>query len=65
MIAKGFGFPRWGLGVEGINSRFKQWLLDRISEAEQVRACIIMDFYRQGGSVDGEVLDLLVMMNFL
>ncbi|KAJ3776115.1 PLC-like phosphodiesterase [Lentinula raphanica] len=27
-IAQGFGWPRWGLGVEGVNSRLGRWVLD-------------------------------------
>ncbi|THV07832.1 PLC-like phosphodiesterase [Dendrothele bispora CBS 962.96] len=26
-IAQGFGWPKWGLGVEGVNSRVARWLL--------------------------------------
>ena len=66
LIAKGFGWPQWGLGVHGINSRFTRWLLERIAAGEQVRACCLMDFYRQTGAGDGGGLaELLVMMNFL
>lgn len=27
-IAKGFGWPKWGFGVEGVNGRVGKWLLD-------------------------------------
>ncbi|KAF9009474.1 PLC-like phosphodiesterase [Cyathus striatus] len=27
-VALGFGWPKWGLGVEGVNSRVAKWLLD-------------------------------------
>ncbi|KAK7037457.1 hypothetical protein VNI00_010949 [Paramarasmius palmivorus] len=30
-IAQGFGWPKWGLGVEGVNSRLGKWLLDRLT----------------------------------
>ena len=30
MIAKGFGWPAWGLGVEGVNSKLGTWLLDKL-----------------------------------
>lgn len=29
--ALGFGWPRWGLGVEGINARVGRWLIDRLT----------------------------------
>lgn len=30
-IARGFGWPNWGFGVEGVNSRVAKWLLDKLS----------------------------------
>lgn len=27
-VAQGFGWPKWGFGVEGVNSRVGKWLLD-------------------------------------
>ena len=30
-VAKGFGWPKWGLGVEGVNGRVGRWLLDKLS----------------------------------
>jgi 1-phosphatidylinositol phosphodiesterase len=29
-VAKGFGWPKWGLGVEGVNSKLGAWLLDKL-----------------------------------
>jgi 1-phosphatidylinositol phosphodiesterase len=29
VIAKGFGWPAWGLGVEGVNSKLGAWLIDK------------------------------------
>ena len=34
VIAKGFGWPAWGLGVEGVNSKLGTWLLDKLAGAE-------------------------------
>ena len=34
VIAKGFGWPAWGLGVEGVNSKLGTWLLDMLAGAE-------------------------------
>jgi 1-phosphatidylinositol phosphodiesterase len=63
-IAKGIGWPDWGLGIYGINHRFAGWLLERIAEGNKVRACVPMDFYRQEGGENG-LAELLVSMNFL
>ena len=40
IIAKGFGWPAWGLGVEGVNSKLGSWLLDKLGgpPAEQGEA---------------------------
>ncbi|KDR81865.1 hypothetical protein GALMADRAFT_59649 [Galerina marginata CBS 339.88] len=32
-VAKGFGWPKWGLGVEGVNSKLGAWLLDQLGGA--------------------------------
>ncbi|KAI0355012.1 PLC-like phosphodiesterase [Trametes cingulata] len=31
LVAKGFGWPKWGLGIEGVNGRVGKWLLDQLS----------------------------------
>ncbi|CDO68891.1 hypothetical protein BN946_scf185000.g34 [Trametes cinnabarina] len=31
LVAKGFGWPRWGMGIEGVNGRVGSWLLDKLS----------------------------------
>ncbi|EEB92168.1 hypothetical protein MPER_09363, partial [Moniliophthora perniciosa FA553] len=36
-IAQGFGWPKWGLGVEGVNSRVGKWLLNQLSGSQQAR----------------------------
>ncbi|WVF70752.1 hypothetical protein IAT40_005546 [Kwoniella sp. CBS 6097] len=65
IIAKGFGFPSWGLGVEGINTRFCRYLLGLIRDEKKIRATVAMDFYRQCGSSGGnDLAGLLVLMNF-
>ncbi|WVW82072.1 hypothetical protein I302_104077 [Kwoniella bestiolae CBS 10118] len=64
IIAKGFGIPSWGLGVEGVNSRMCKWLLERMANGERVRACLPMDFYRQCAGEEG-LAELLVQMNFI
>ena len=37
VVAKGFGWPAWHLGVEGINTRLGHWLLDQL--AASVTTC--------------------------
>jgi 1-phosphatidylinositol phosphodiesterase len=32
MIALGFGWPKWGFRVEGINSRVRKWLLNTLAD---------------------------------
>ncbi|CAA7267006.1 unnamed protein product [Cyclocybe aegerita] len=34
-VAKGFGWPKWGLGIEGVNSRLGKWLLDQLGGETQ------------------------------
>ncbi|OCF38558.1 hypothetical protein I317_07668 [Kwoniella heveanensis CBS 569] len=69
IIAKGFGYPSWNFGVEGINIRFCRYLLGLIRDGKRIRATVAMDFYRQsnGGGLsvgDGnDLADLLVLMN--
>ncbi|WWC58401.1 uncharacterized protein I303_100941 [Kwoniella dejecticola CBS 10117] len=64
IIAKGFGWPSWGLGVEGINSRMFRWLLERFADGQRVRACLAIDFYRQCAG-DAGLAELLIQMNFI
>lgn len=66
MIAKGFGWPEWGLGIEGINSRLEGWLISRLMDGKTIRGIVPMDFYREAGSGNaGAVCELLVLMNML
>ncbi|CED82869.1 E, plc [Phaffia rhodozyma] len=30
-VARGFGWPRWGLGVQGVNDRMVGWLVERLA----------------------------------
>lgn len=30
VISRGFGWPKWGLGFEGVNDRVGKWLLDQL-----------------------------------
>jgi 1-phosphatidylinositol phosphodiesterase len=65
-IAKGFGWPEWGFGIEGVNSRLEGWLVRQLKDGKKVRRIVPMDFYRQTGSGDeGGICELLVMMNLL
>ena len=38
LIAKGFGWPAWGLGVEGVNTKLGVWLLDKLAGGPQGEA---------------------------
>jgi 1-phosphatidylinositol phosphodiesterase len=37
MIARGFGWPKLGLGVEGVNLRVGQWLLDILGGGDDLK----------------------------
>jgi 1-phosphatidylinositol phosphodiesterase len=69
VMAKGFGYPSWGLGVEGINSRILGWLLGFIADGRIIKGGVVMDYYRQvgagpgAGGEDQGVRELLVLMN--
>ncbi|WVQ71144.1 hypothetical protein IAR50_000669 [Cryptococcus sp. DSM 104548] len=63
-IAKGFGWPAWGLGVEGINTRLCRTILEWMADGKQIRGCLAMDFYRQCAGNE-ELAGLLVQMNFI
>lgn len=74
-IACGFGWPNWGLGVEGVNSRVGRWLLDVLSTSDSVtesenekrgresrlRGWAFMDYY---SDPDISLVALLVECNF-
>ncbi|KAG7561903.1 hypothetical protein FFLO_02632 [Filobasidium floriforme] len=36
-VAKGFGWPDWGLGYRGVNELLRDWLLDRLEAQAQAR----------------------------
>ncbi|ODN84217.1 hypothetical protein L202_00216 [Cryptococcus amylolentus CBS 6039] len=61
-IAKGFGWPAWGLGVEGINTRLCRAILEWMADGKRIRGCLAMDFYRQCAGIEG-LAGLLVQMN--
>lgn len=69
-IAKGFGWPKVGLGVEGVNARVGRWLMDRLGSVEKsvagpkplrIRGWALMDFYEDP---ENAVVPLLVECNF-
>lgn len=37
IIAHGFGWPKWGLGFEGVNDRVGKWLLEQLSSGDANR----------------------------
>ena len=64
VIARGFGWPKSGFGVEGVNSRVGSWLLGLLGDQDQprVRGWTLMDFYQD--PEDNAVVPLLVECNF-
>jgi 1-phosphatidylinositol phosphodiesterase len=69
-MARGFGWPQWGIGFEGVNARVGKWLLDQLDERgesdidgkSQIRGWALMDFYED--PIGQSVVPLLVECNF-
>ncbi|KAH9939600.1 PLC-like phosphodiesterase [Amylocystis lapponica] len=72
-IARGFGWPKFGLGVEGVNGRLGKWLLDMLggdtqrdaekaAEEARIRGWALLDFFEH--PEDNAVVPLLVECNF-
>jgi 1-phosphatidylinositol phosphodiesterase len=75
IVATGFGWPKIGLGIEGVNSRFSKWLLDLLSQETSdpatiekphtdgayIRGWIFLDFY---ADPDPGIVPLLVECNY-
>jgi len=49
-IARGFGWPKWGLGIEGINGRTATWLLGLLGG----NSAPVVGDPGKGGSVTGD-----------
>ena len=70
-IARGLGWPKIGLGVEGVNARFARWLMEILSGdhddihggRDKPRVCgwALMDFY---DDPEPAVVPLLIECNF-
>ncbi|KAH9915793.1 PLC-like phosphodiesterase [Epithele typhae] len=61
MIARGFGWPGVGFGVEGVNARLGRWLTERLAAGTRVRGWAFLDFY---SDPDDSLVPLLVQCNF-
>ncbi|WOO80002.1 1-phosphatidylinositol phosphodiesterase [Vanrija pseudolonga] len=64
-MAKGVGFPTWGLGVDGVNGRVTKWLLEQAAAGKRPRATLLTDFYHQAGDGSASIAELLVALNFI
>jgi 1-phosphatidylinositol phosphodiesterase len=74
-VARGFGWPELGLGIEGVNKRVGRWLLETLgngfddndsekqtAEREpRLRGWVLMDFY---ADPENAIVPLLVECNF-
>jgi 1-phosphatidylinositol phosphodiesterase len=69
-IARGFGWPKVGLGVEGVNARVGRWLMNMLAGESQdvqsrkeprIRGWALMDFYEDP---ERALIPLLVECNF-
>ncbi|KAG1736766.1 PLC-like phosphodiesterase [Suillus lakei] len=69
-IARGLGWPQWGIGFEGVNARVGKWLLDQfnergesdVDEDPRIRGWALMDFYED--PIGQGIVPLLVECNF-
>ena len=72
-VARGFGWPRAGLGVEGVNSRFGHWLINTLTgntnedkgstvSCPKVSGWTFMDFFDD--PEDCAIVPLLIECNF-
>jgi 1-phosphatidylinositol phosphodiesterase len=69
-MARGLGWPQWGIGFEGVNARVGKWLLDRfdergdsdVDEEPRIRGWALMDFFED--PVGQSIVPLLVECNF-
>jgi 1-phosphatidylinositol phosphodiesterase len=72
-VARGFGWPRAGFGVEGVNSRFGLWLINVVAgkttgekgttvSSPKVAGWTFMDFFED--PEDRAVVPLLIECNF-
>ncbi|KAF8531624.1 PLC-like phosphodiesterase [Gautieria morchelliformis] len=63
LVAGGFGWPSWNLGVEGVNSRVGKWVLGHLSGAEtRLRGWCMMDYFTD--PVELGLVSLLVECNY-
>ena len=62
IVSTGFGWPSFGLGVEGVNSRVANFLLVALKDKMTLCAWTFMDFYDM--PVGTGVVPLLVEHNF-
>ncbi|KAI9456286.1 PLC-like phosphodiesterase [Lactarius psammicola] len=62
VVSTGFGWPHFGFGVEGVNSRVAQFLLVALKKQMTLCAWALMDFYDM--PVGTGVVPLLIEHNF-
>jgi 1-phosphatidylinositol phosphodiesterase len=71
-ISQGFGWPSWGMGVEGVNSRVAKWALEQLAGSSSgdekakvteptIRGWTFMDYFTEP---DNALVPLLVEFNF-
>ena len=69
-VARGFGWPKLGFGVEGVNARVSRWLLNMFSgdskelqgrQEPRIRGWALMDFYEDP---ERALVPLLIECNF-
>ena len=53
VIARGFGWPEWGLGFEGVNDLVGKWLLARLNPDDAIHQRAPVDHEDQKGILTG------------
>ncbi|EPQ58546.1 PLC-like phosphodiesterase [Gloeophyllum trabeum ATCC 11539] len=63
-IARGFGWPSIGLGIEGVNSRVGRWVLDMLSQDSRDQRREDLEKSHQRSSTDGPRIRGWALMDF-
>jgi 1-phosphatidylinositol phosphodiesterase len=66
LIALGFGWPGFGLGISGVNARLGQWLLEQLGEKTgedmRIRGWCLLDYFNL--PVEEALAPLLIECNY-
>jgi 1-phosphatidylinositol phosphodiesterase len=65
-IARGFGWPSIGMGVEGVNARFTRWCLRKLAGVDEdhrrydprIRGWVLVDYFAEPSDMVGLLIEL-------